>query len=136
MMLFLMAVAPAAAQPTNPLQKLFSGGLGQFTPFILIFGVFYFLMIAPQQKKQKELDAWKNRLAVGDEVVTTGGLVGKITSAAEDTVVVEVGDKVRVKVLRSHVTGPAPGAKAEKVAADAKSDVKTDTKSDSKKASA
>jgi preprotein translocase subunit YajC len=135
MMLFMTflsgAAAPDAGQQLGPLQKMFSGGLGQFTPFLLIFGVFYFLMIAPQQKKQKELDAWKNRLAVGDEVITTGGLVGKITSSAEDLVTVEVGDKVRVRVLRSHVVGPAPGAKAEKPV-----DPKTDVKSDSKKASA
>ncbi|MEO6953333.1 MAG: preprotein translocase subunit YajC [Polyangia bacterium] len=111
MMLFLLAAPDAAAQSLNPLQKLLGGG-GMLTPMLLIFGVFYFLMIRPQQQKAREHEAWQKKLAVGDEVVTTGGLVGNITSMKDDVIYVEVGDKVRVRVLRAHVTGAAPGARA------------------------
>ena len=110
MMLFLLAAPDAAAQSANPIQKLLGGG-GMMTPMLLIFAVFYFLMIRPQQKKAREHEDWQKKLSVGDQVVTTGGLVGPITSMKDDVIYVEVGDKVRVRVLRAHVTGQAPGAK-------------------------
>ena len=121
-MMLLLLAAPDAAQSLNPLQKLL-GGSGMLTPMLLIFGVFYFLMIRPQQQKAREHEAWQKKLAVGDEVVTTGGLVGNITSMKDDIIYVEVGDKVRVRVQRAHVTGQAPGARVadkpvEKPAAD------------------
>ncbi len=111
-MLLLLAVAPDATntQSLNPLQKL----LGNFgpTPMIaLIFAVFYFMLIRPQQKKQKDHEEWQRKVGVGDEVITTGGLVGKITHVADDVFTVEVGDKVRVRVMRSHISGPAPTPK-------------------------
>lgn len=89
-----------------------AGSLLQFAPFVLIFVVFYFLLIRPQQKKQKELQAMLQALKKGDEVVTTGGVIGKITGLTDQTVTLEVQEKVRMKVLRSHITGkaPTPGA--------------------------
>ncbi len=113
MPIFLFALAQdaaAAQQPLSPIQKAL-GGLGMMPMFVLVFGVFYFLVIRPQQQKQKEHEGWQKRVGQGDEVVTTGGLVGKITHVADDVLTIEVGDKVRVRVLRAHVTGPAPGAK-------------------------
>ena len=112
-MLLLLAVAPdggAATQNLNPLQKLLGGG-GMMTPMLLIFVVFYFMLIRPQQKKQKEHEEWQKKVGPGDEVVTTGGLLGKVTHVANDILTVEVGDKVRVRVLRSHVSGAAPGTR-------------------------
>ena len=110
MFLFLLAPEAAAPQALNPLQKLL-GNFGMGPMMLLIFGVFYLLIIRPQNQKQKDHEGWQKRVGQGDEVVTSGGLVGKITHAADDVVTVEVGDKVRVKVMRSHITGPAPGAK-------------------------
>lgn len=109
MMLFLLA-APDAAQQVGPIQKLL--GSNPLTPFLLIIGVFYFLMIRPQQKKARAHEDWQKRLAVGDEVMTTGGLFGPITSIKDDVIYVEVGEKVRVRVLRANVSGIAPGARA------------------------
>lgn len=102
--------AAAAQQQLNPLQKLL-GGLGMGPVMLLIFGIFYLLVMRPQQQKQKDHEAWQKRVGAGEEVVTSGGLFGKITHATDDVVTVEVGDKVRVRVLRSHITGPAPGAR-------------------------
>ena len=78
-------------------------------PMILIFVVFYFMLIRPQQKKQKETEAWLKSLKKGDEVVTTGGVIGKISGLTDTTVTLEVQEKVRIKVLRTHVSGRPPG---------------------------
>jgi preprotein translocase subunit YajC len=80
--------------------------LGPIVPMILIFGVFYLLAIRPQIKRQKEQQAMVNSLGKGDEVITRGGLIGKITGIAEDGVVVlELQEKVRVRILRAHIEG-------------------------------
>jgi preprotein translocase subunit YajC len=78
---------------------------------LLMFGVFYFLLIRPQVKKQREQQDMLKRLDKGDTVVTRGGLVGKITGVTDKVLVVELQEKVRVRVLRSHVEGKfEPGA--------------------------
>jgi preprotein translocase subunit YajC len=75
--------------------------------FILIpmFAIFYFLLIRPQQKKQKEHRDMLGKLQRGDVVVTQGGLQGKITGLAEDVATVEIADKVRVKIQRGYIVG-------------------------------
>jgi preprotein translocase subunit YajC len=108
-----LLVAPDAAtntQSLNPLQKLL-GNLGPMPMIAMIFAVFYFMLIRPQQKKQRDHEDWQKKVGVGDEVVTSGGLVGKITHVTDDVFTVEVGDKVRVRVMRSHISGPAPSAR-------------------------
>mgnify|MGYP000222756719 FL=1 len=82
---------------------------------LVMFGIFYFILIRPQVKKQKEHQAMLQKLGKGDEVVTRGGLIGKITGVGEDGVIVlELQEKVRVRVLRSSVEnrwdGKAPAA--------------------------
>jgi preprotein translocase subunit YajC len=73
---------------------------------LVIFGIFYFIMIRPQVKKQKEHQAMLGKLGKGDEIITRGGIIGKITGVGEDNVlVVELQDKVRVRVPRSFVEG-------------------------------
>jgi preprotein translocase subunit YajC len=72
----------------------------------------YFFTIRPEQKRRKEQDSWTKSLKKGDEVVTTGGVIGRISGLTDTTVVLEVQEKVRIKVLRSAVTGKAPGASA------------------------
>ena len=69
----------------------------------IIFVIFYFLLIRPQQKKQKELKAMLDNLAYGDAVMTTGGIHGKITGLADAVITLEIADKVRIKVARSAI---------------------------------
>jgi preprotein translocase subunit YajC len=85
----------------------------QFLPLILIFGVFYLLVIRPQQKKGKALQRMLSELKAGDVVVTQGGIIGKITGVKDPEVVVEVSQGVRLRVLRSHITNKhTPGEAA------------------------
>lgn len=63
--------------------------LGTFGPIILMFVVFYFLLIRPQKKREKEVQKMREAIEVGDEVVTIGGIVGRVVSIKEDTLVVE-----------------------------------------------
>ncbi len=92
-------------------------GIAGFMPFVLIFVVFYFMLIRPQQKKQRETQDWIKNLKKDDEVVTSGGVLGRITGLTDTTVTLEVQEKVRMKVLRSAVTGPAPKPSATTTAA-------------------
>ncbi|WP_158045996.1 preprotein translocase subunit YajC [Skermanella pratensis] len=95
-----------------------AAGLMSFLPLILIFVVFYFLLIRPQQKKLKEHKSMLEALRRGDRVVTGGGIVGTITKVgADDELVVEIAEGVRVRVLRSTInlvlakTEPAKGSR-------------------------
>ncbi|MGM0402867.1 MAG: preprotein translocase subunit YajC [Thermodesulfobacteriota bacterium] len=81
------------------------GGLTAFIPIILMFVIFYFLLIRPQQKKAKEHQNMVNNLKKGDRVITSGGIYGEITSLDENTVTVEIADKVRIKVSRPSIAG-------------------------------
>jgi preprotein translocase subunit YajC len=93
----------AQAQPAQPTgaQALFS-----FLPFILLFAAMYFLMIAPQRKKQKEHEKMMSALKPGDEIVTTGGLFGVITSVKDDRFVVRVGENnLKVELAKGFVHG-------------------------------
>ena len=86
------------------------GGGGQsqllsFLPIILIFVIFYFLLIRPQQKKAKDHRNVLSNLREGDQVMTSGGIYGKITGIKDDKITVEISDRVRVKVSRGHIAG-------------------------------
>ena len=72
---------------------------------ILMFGVFYFILIRPQAKRQKEHQALLAALGKGDVVVTRGGIIGKISGVKDSELILEVQEKVRIRVLRSHVDG-------------------------------
>jgi preprotein translocase subunit YajC len=75
---------------------------GQFIPLILIFGIMYFLLIRPQQKKVKEHQAMVAAVRRGDEVVTQGGLIGKVTKVKDDNELeVELAEGVKVRVVQS-----------------------------------
>ena len=76
-----------------------------FLPIILIFAVFYFLLIRPQQKRAKDHRALLTSLKVGDQVLTSGGIYGRVTGLRDDVVTLEISDKVRVKVSRGHIAG-------------------------------
>jgi len=94
MMNYLLMAQPAAdgSQP-NPLMT--------FLPMILIIAVFYFFMIRPQMKKQKEVAAFRNSLQKGDKVVTTGGIYGKILELKDNYVLLLIDENVKIRVDKS-----------------------------------
>jgi len=79
--------------------------LQAFIPLILMFAIFYFLLIRPQQKKAKQHKSLLSALKKGDRVVSTGGLHGVVTGLTDDMVTMEIAPKVRVKVSRSAIAG-------------------------------
>ena len=99
-----MFVTPAFAQGSSP----FGGDnmLIQLLPFVLIFVIMYFLILRPQQKKTRDHQELVKNLRRGDTVITSGGLVGKVTKVVdEDQIEVEIADGVRVRQVRSMVSG-------------------------------
>ncbi|MBU1070477.1 preprotein translocase subunit YajC [Myxococcota bacterium] len=88
------------------------GGGNPMFSFLLLgvmFVVFYLFLIRPQQKRQKEMQSMLNALTKGDRVITSGGMLGTIVAITDQVVTLEVGDKTRIKVLRSHVQGKQAG---------------------------
>ncbi len=81
------------------------GGFGAFVPLILMFAIFYFLLIRPQQKKAKDHKAMIANIKKGDAVVSSGGLHGVITGLKDDVVTMEIAPKIRVKVSRGSISG-------------------------------
>ncbi|WIY23593.1 preprotein translocase subunit YajC [Parasedimentitalea psychrophila] len=80
------------------------GALGQFLPLILIFGIMYMLLIRPQQKKMKDHKAMIEALRRGDQVITQGGLIGKVAKVKEDgEVEVEIAEGVKVRVIKATI---------------------------------
>ena len=92
-------------------------GIAGFVPLILIFVIMYFLMIRPQQQQRKQHEAMISALRRGDQVITSGGFLGKITKVKDDDEVeVELADNVKVRVVRAtiaQVTSKTEPAKAE-----------------------
>ena len=80
------------------------GGLMSLLPMILIFAAMYFLMIAPQRKKQKAHEAMLKALTTGDEIVTSGGIYGTITNVKEDRFVVRVADNTKIEIGKGFVS--------------------------------
>jgi preprotein translocase subunit YajC len=101
---FLISDAQAQAAGASPA----GGGLGQIAILVVFVVVFYLLLIRPQQKRAKEHQAMLGKLAAGDEVVTAGGIVGRIHEISDSFVTLEIADNVRIKVQRSQVTSLVP----------------------------
>ena len=93
------AQTAAGAQPTS---------LMQFLPIVVLFVAFYFLLIRPQTKKAKEHRDMVSKLAVGDEVVTGGGILGRVTEAGETFVAVEIARGVTIQVQRFQISQQMP----------------------------
>lgn len=97
---YAMGSTPASGQ---------GGQIMAFLPLILLFAVFYFLLIRPQQKRAKTHKQFIENLKKGDRVVTSGGMYGTITGVTDDSVTIEVAEKVRVRVLKSAIADYAKG---------------------------
>ncbi len=92
---FLMAQPAGGASQTNPLVT--------FLPLILVFVVFYFFMIRPQMKKQKEMNNYRSSLKRGDKVVTTGGIYGRVYEVKDNFITMDVGGDVKLKIDKNAV---------------------------------
>jgi preprotein translocase subunit YajC len=77
----------------------------QFVPFVLVLAIFYFIILLPMKKKQQKVQEFLANLKVGDRIITTGGLHGRITRLGETSVQVQIADKVRVEVSRAAIGG-------------------------------
>jgi preprotein translocase subunit YajC len=81
------------------------GGFGFLIPMLLVFGVFYLLLIRPQQRKQRELQATIAQLKAGDKVITTGGIVGVITAVRDTSFLIRSAEKTIIEIARTAVAG-------------------------------
>jgi preprotein translocase subunit YajC len=106
----LMGAPAGGAAPSGP-----GGMISTFLPFILIIVIFYFLIIRPQSKKQKETQKMLSALKKGDKIVTIGGIHGVIATVREGSVVVKVDDNTKVEFSRSAIATIVEVGKAEKV---------------------
>ena len=84
------------------------GGFMQFLPLVALLAVFYFLILRPQQKRAKELKTMVEALQKGDEVVTAGGVLGKVTKVSDDNVAIEIADNVVIQVQKVAVQNVLP----------------------------
>ncbi len=110
-----LAFAQTGVLPEGP------GPLVQFFPLVLIFVVFYFLLIRPQQQKSKAHRTMLNELKRNDEVVTAGGLYGRILELGEKVVTLELAQNVRIRIERSKVEALAEEGGGKKASGDKKS---------------
>lgn len=99
-LLYVLLMAPKT-EDQNPIMT--------FLPLILIIVVFYFFMIRPQVKKQKDLRSYRESLQKGDKILTTGGIYGKVVDIKESVIVIDVGEQIRLKIDKSAVLKDASG---------------------------
>lgn len=97
---FAMGGSPGgeAGQAAGPM-----GALGQVLPLVFMFAIFYFLLIRPQQKKAKEHKALIDAIQKGDNVITAGGVHGKVTAIDDAIVTLEIAPNVNIKIIRSYI---------------------------------
>lgn len=89
------------------------GGMVQILFIVMLFAVFYFLLIRPQQKRAKDHREMLSNLKRGDEIITNGGLLGRITGLTDRYITLEVAEKIRLRVVRSHILGKQGDVKAQ-----------------------
>jgi preprotein translocase subunit YajC len=77
----------------------------QFVPFALVIGIFYFIILLPAKRKQQKVQAFLDGLKVGDKVITTGGIYGQLTKLNDQSVQIQVADKVRMDVAKASIGG-------------------------------
>ncbi len=95
--------------------------LSMIIPFVLVILIFYFLIIRPEKKRNKEMQEMLNSIQVADEVVTTGGIIGRVLSVKEDTVLIETGsDRTKIRVVKSAIAKNNTAHEAAEEVAEAK----------------
>lgn len=77
----------------------------QFIPFLLVLAIFYFIILLPMKRKQQKVQEFLSSLKVGDRIITTGGIYGQITRLADETVQLQIADKIRIDVARAAIGG-------------------------------
>lgn len=103
-------------------------------PLVLLIVIMYFLLIRPQKKREKEVTAMRNSIKVGDEVITIGGICGKIVKTKDDTLTIQVGaDKTKFEVMRWAISKVVTGEAATSPSKKAKREESEDTQSETKK---
>jgi preprotein translocase subunit YajC len=100
----IISLAVAAEVAPNSTSLLQNSGLMSLFPFVMIFFIFYFMLIKPQMKKQKEHQDTISSLKKGDKIVTTGGIIATIVKLEDDLLHVEIAPEVKIKITRSAVT--------------------------------
>jgi len=90
------------------------GSMGMILMMVALFAIMYFFMIRPQQKKQKEIQEMRKKLDVGDTVVTSGGIYGKIKSVEDTAFIIEISEGVRVKVDKASIFAATNDSKTNK----------------------
>ena len=98
-------ISEAHAQSAIPAA---GGGMSQIVILVVFVAVFYFLLIRPQQKKAKEHQGMLSRLAAGDEVVTAGGILGRVIEVGDNFATLEIADGVRIKIQKYQITSLMP----------------------------
>jgi preprotein translocase subunit YajC len=99
----MMLAAPIFAMATPP-----EGGGSpwlQLVPFALVLGIFYFIILLPMKRKQQKVDAFLGGLKVGDRVITTGGIYGQVTRLGEQSVQLQIADKIKIEVAKAAIGG-------------------------------
>jgi preprotein translocase subunit YajC len=84
-----------------------AGGSGwvQLVPFALVLAIFYFIILLPMKRKQRKIQEFLNNLKVGDRVITTGGIYGQVTKLSEQSVQLQIADKIRIEVAKASIGG-------------------------------
>ena len=92
--LFAMAATPEGGSPWL-----------QFVPFVLVLGIFYFIILLPMRRKQQKAQQFLENLKVGDRVITTGGIYGQVTKLGEQSLQLQIADKLRIEVAKAAIGG-------------------------------
>jgi len=77
----------------------------QLVPFVIVLGIFYFIILLPMRRKQQKVQQFLERLKVGDRVITTGGIYGQVTRLGEQSIQLQIADKIRIDVARAAIGG-------------------------------
>src|SRR5215510_10573004 len=77
----------------------------QLVPFVLVLGIFYFIILLPMKRKQQKVQEFLDGLKVGDRVITTGGIYGQVTRLSEQSVQLQIADKIKIEVAKASIGG-------------------------------
>lgn len=117
----LAIISEASAGSTQTANLGIPSILSMIIPFVLVILIFYFLIIRPEKKRNKEMQEMLNSIQIADEVVTTGGIIGRVLSVKEDTVLIETGsDRTKIRVVKSAIAKNMTAHEAAEEVAEAK----------------